>query len=239
VWRCRHCAREAFAPLPAAGELAAARAALDAAAAGEVLPLSRRALWRAFRERHGDDVRAARRLVAWIGGAYLGCALVAELGWRLRVRWLSYVPLPGVVLLALPLFYVLSVAVYEWFQLRFVQFGPGAASYDRALLGEVLTAVAQQGRISRARLAAHLGLSIEHLAAVLARFERLGGAPVLVDREHDELISLLAVDIGARVCPVCAGGLQPGRGTTLTCGHCGTILRARRGARALHGVLTG
>ena len=239
VWRCRHCAREAFAPLPAAVELAAARAALDAVAAGEAVPLSRRALWRAFRERHGDDVRAARRHVIWIGGAYLACALVAELGWRLHVRWLWTVPLPGIVLLALPLFYVLSVAVHAWFRLRFVQFGPGVASYDRALLGEILTAVALQGRLSRSRLAAHLAVSEDHLAAVLARFERLGGAPLLVDREKGELVSLLAVDIGARACPACGGVLQPGRGTTITCTHCHATLRARRGALALHGAPAG
>ena len=235
VWRCRHCAREAFAPLPAAVELAAARAALDAVAAGDVLPLSRRELWRVFRERHGDDYRGARRIVAWIGGAYLACALVSELGWRLHVRWLEYVPLSGIVLLALPLFYLLSVAVHAWFQLRFVQFGPGVASYDRALLGEVLTAVALQGRIGRAQLAAHLGISVDHLAGVLARFERLGGAPVLIDRERGELVSLVAVDIGARACPACGGALEPGRGTAIVCAHCGVILRARRGTLALHG----
>ncbi len=236
VWRCRHCAREAFAPLPAAVELAAARAALDAVAAGDVLPLSRRALWRVFRERHGDDVpRGAPARGVDRRGVPRVCA-----GRRARLAVARAVAVgpcrsPGIVLLALPLFYLLSVAVHAWFQLRFVQFGPGVASYDRALLGEVLTAVALQGRIGRAQLAAHLGISVDHLAGVLARFERLGGAPVLIDRERGELVSLLAVDIGARACPACGGALQPGRGTAIACAHCGVILRARRGTLALHG----
>jgi ribosomal protein L37AE/L43A len=225
VWRCGHCAREAFAELPATVELSTARTRLSAVADGRELPRTRRALWRAFVDRHGADYLQVRRRALWLVGIYLGLAAIAELGWRLKLAWLWGPGLAGIVVLALVVLYVGSVASWEWFQLRFVRFGPGVATYERALLGEVVACVALQGRMRRSVLAAHLGVSVEHLDTVLASFARLGGAPVLFDRTRDELVSLCGMEIGDRTCPACGGELTPIAGAKIACRHCTAVLR--------------
>lgn len=225
IWRCGHCAREAFAELPATLELSAARTRLSAVADGREPPRTRRALWRAFVDRHGAEYLQVRRRALWLVAIYGGLAAIAELGWRLKLAWLWGPGLAGIVVLALIVLYVGSIASWAWFQLRFVRFGPGVAAYDRALLCEVVACVALHGRIRRSALAAHLGVSVEHLEAVLASFARLGGAPVLFDRTRDELVSLCGMEIGDRTCPACGGELAPIAGAKIACRHCTAVLR--------------
>ncbi len=236
IWRCNHCAREVFAALPDAVELAAARKRLSAVAEGRDLPRTRRALWRTFVERHGAEYLATRRRALWLVGIYLALAAIAELGWRLKLRWLWGPGLAAIIVIALVVLYYGSVACWAWFRLRFVRFGPGVAAYDRALLCEVVACVAVQGRMRRAALATHLAVSIEHLDTVLASFTRLGGAPVLFDRTRDELVSLCGMEIGDRQCPACGGELAPIAGVKIACRHCDAVLHLGARHVAPHGA---
>jgi len=236
VWRCAHCGREAFTELPEATELATARARLLAVSEGMHMPQTRRALWRSFVAEHGKEYLKLRQRLKWVGGIYLGLAVIAELGHRTNIVVLMTLPLAGLCILVLAVLYFLSVVCGAWFKLRFSKFGPGVAGYDRALLGEIVACVALQGRMKRPTLAKRLSITVEHLDAVLARFDRLGGAPVLLDRTKDELISLCAAEIGDRACPACGGELAPARPGKVECKHCHVTLVLGAGHVAPHGL---
>ncbi len=94
----------------------------------------------------------------------------------------------------------------------------------RELLSEIVACVALHGRIRRTTLAAHLDVSVEHLTAVLTTLDRLGGAPLLVDRTRDELISLCAMELGDRAGPAGGGELAPVAGAKVKCAHCQAVL---------------
>jgi ribosomal protein L37AE/L43A len=237
VWRCEHCNREAFAKLPDAVELAAARRKLSAVATGKELPRTRKEMWKAFVKEHGAKYLTARRRLLRTMAFYFGCALLSELGYRTGNKVLMAFPLMGMCLSVLVLLYFLTTTSHAYFKLRFESFGPGVDTYDRALLGEIVACVALQGRIKRQVLAERLAITAEHLDVVLARFDALGGVPLLRDRKRDELVSLCAVEIGDKACPACGGELQPARQGAIACGHCQVRLVVGTGHVAPHGAL--
>ncbi len=222
VRRCDFCRRDTFGALPERPtEVDATRQRISAVGDGRQLPVSRRALWRRFRAEHGAPVAAARRLVGYLALAYGGAALLSDLGWRFDVEALKLAGAALLVITVLPLFVAIVRLTGRYVDLRFNRFRPGVRAYDRALLGEVVAAVAHQGRIRLEALAAHLGVGVAHIEAVLASLQRLGGVPMLRDRERGELLSLFAAEIGHGVCPHCGGERVPAPAARVVCLHCG------------------
>lgn len=226
VVRCDRCRREGFGALSPSPVLEKAQERIRAVPGGMPPPQTRRELWVQFRDLRGGAWETARRQALKVLGWYLGCAVLGEL-WHVA-KPLGMVGLMGICILALPVLYVLGVAASAYYKLRFVAFAPGAAAWETAIAAEVAAVTAARGRVSRLEVAKALGVSPNMLDGLLAQLES-AGTPLMVDREHDELVSLSAAGLDDTTCVACGGALSPTTRGRVACLHCGVAIDFSRG----------
>lgn len=219
IRRCGHCEFERFDELGGLSQdLSKARELIGAVAEGTDFTGSRSELWKRFKQGHTNEEASMAPGMA-IGALVFGG--IGEIGVAKGIDFLAGAGRLGAFFLGFGAGLMLPIAVYRAYALRYREFRPGARAYDVALADDIITTLAQQGRMKTDALAAHLQISRKHLERVLGSLAAFGKAPVYSDGANDMLISLHAMKIDDTACPACGGLLEVAKAARLQCQHCG------------------
>ncbi len=219
IRRCDYCDFERFDDLTGISEdLLGARRRIGAVAEGESFTGSRAELWQRFKEKHSIE-ETGMFLGMMVGALVFGG--LGEVGGASNVNALLVAGRIGAFFIGFGGGLMLPVALYRLYKRRFREFQPGVRAYDCALAADMISTLAQQGRMPAEDLAKHLGISRTHLGAVLGMLASGGHPPLYHDVARDTLISLHAVAIDNAPCPACGGSLEVGAMAHIECAHCG------------------
>ncbi len=238
VRRCAHCAYERYDERPPRAE--ALRAAQKRVPGSGDAPSRSTLFWRVFRAEAAEGVGLLRwGAVVVAGEVCLGAlADLITFGLGKPMNVVAMLALAAVVLALLPLCWLLGYGGYLVLQ-ALLAVRPGLRAWDEALGVELASVVLQQGCISIADLAQHLGVSEGLVHGQVTRLEAYGRLPLYFDRAAGRLFALQAGGAGSNRCPACGGRLRVGAAARQRCEHCGGVSLGRAPSPATPGASPG